>query len=50
VVEKTGEIAKVRHEQPDGSLIKRDGHDFGFSGWHGAGIWSKWRHPLLNAI
>jgi len=30
-------------EDADGGVVKRDGHDFGFSGWHGAGIWSKSR-------
>jgi len=40
-IEKTGQILEIRHEHADGSFVKRDGHDFGFSGWHRAGIWSK---------
>jgi hypothetical protein len=41
VVEKRGQIAEIGYEDADGGVVKRDGHDFEFSGWHRAGIWSK---------
>ena len=41
VIEQRRQIAEIGHEDADGSVVKRDGHDFGFSGWHRAGIWSK---------
>ena len=37
------QIAKKWHKNTDRRLIERDSHDFDFSGWHGAAIWSKCR-------
>jgi hypothetical protein len=34
LIEKTGQIPEIRHEHADRSFVKRNGHDFNFSGWH----------------
>ena len=40
VVEQSGQISEIRHEKADRGFVKRDGHDFNFSGWHRVDIWS----------
>lgn len=41
MIEQRRQVAEKGHENADRGVVKRDGHDFGFSGWHRAGIWSK---------
>jgi hypothetical protein len=50
VIEKTGQIAEIRHEHADGSFVERDGHDFNFSGWHRRDIWFKSAPSLQSVI
>jgi len=49
LIEKTGQIPKIWHEQADGSFVERDSHDFNFSGWHHRDIWFK-SVPSLQSV